>query len=71
MTALTNVLRELAGLFVDDGAFALAIIAVVALTGAVATLLPEVPLVAVGILLFGCLAALLSSVASLEPAGID
>jgi uncharacterized membrane protein YdjX (TVP38/TMEM64 family) len=63
MTALTNVLRELAGLFVDDGAFALVIIAVVALTGAVATLLPEVPLVAGGILLFGCLAALLSSVA--------
>lgn len=63
MTALTNVLRELAGLFVDDGAFALVIIAVVALTGAVATLLPEVPLVAGGILLFGCLVALLSSVA--------
>jgi uncharacterized membrane protein YdjX (TVP38/TMEM64 family) len=63
MTALTNVLRELAGLFVDDGAFALVIIAVVVLTGVVATLLPEVPLVAGGILLFGCLAALLSSVA--------
>ena len=63
MTALTNVLRELAGLFVDDGAFALVILAVVALTGAVATLLPEVPLVAGGILLFGCRAAPLSSVA--------
>jgi hypothetical protein len=60
MTALTNVLRELAGLFVDDGAFALVIIAVVVLTGVVATLLP---LVAGGILLFGCLAALLSNVA--------
>jgi hypothetical protein len=35
----------------------------VILTGVVATLLPEVPLVAGGILLFGCLAALLSSVA--------
>jgi uncharacterized membrane protein YdjX (TVP38/TMEM64 family) len=63
MTALTNVLRELAGLFVDDGALALVIMAVVVVAGVVATLLPEVPLVAGGILLFGCLAALLSSVA--------
>jgi uncharacterized membrane protein YdjX (TVP38/TMEM64 family) len=63
MTVLTNALRELAGLFVGDGALALVIIAVVVLTGVVATLLPEVTLVASGILLFGCLAALLSSVA--------
>jgi uncharacterized membrane protein YdjX (TVP38/TMEM64 family) len=63
MTVLTNALRELAGLFVDDGALALVIIAVVVLTGVVATLLPEVPLVVGGILLFGCLAALLLSVA--------
>ena len=62
MTVLTNALRELAGLFIDDGALARVIIAVVVLTGVVATLLPEVPLVAGGILLFGCLAALLSSV---------
>src|SRR5437773_2345365 len=58
MTVLTNALRELAGLFIDDGALARVIIAVVVLTGVVATLLPEVPLVAGGILLFGCLAAL-------------
>jgi hypothetical protein len=63
MTVLTNALRELAGLFVDDGALALMIIAVVVLTGVVAMLLPEVPLVAGGILLLGCLTALLSSVA--------
>jgi len=63
MTALTNVLRELAGLFVDDGALALMIIAIVALAGMVAMLMPEVPLAAGAILLFGCLAALLSSVA--------
>jgi hypothetical protein len=63
MTALTNVLRELAALFVDDGALALMIIAVVVLTGVVATLLPEMRLVAGGILLLGCLTALLSSVA--------
>ena len=63
MTALTNVLRELAGLFVDDGALALTIIAIVVLAGMVAMLMPDVPLAAGAILLFGCLAALLSSVA--------
>lgn len=63
MTALTNVLRELAGLFVDDGALALAIIAIVVLAGLMAMLMPDVPLAAGAILLFGCLAALLSSVA--------
>jgi hypothetical protein len=63
MIALTNVLRELAGLFVDDGALALAIIAIVVLAGMVAMLMPDVLLAAGAILLFGCLAALLSSVA--------
>jgi hypothetical protein len=63
MTALTNVLRELAGLFVDDGALALTIIAIVALAGMVTMLMPELPLAAGAVLLFGCLAALLWSVA--------
>jgi hypothetical protein len=63
MTALLSVLRELAGLFIDDGALALAIIAIVVLAGIVAMLMPGVPLAAGAILLFGCLAALLSSVA--------
>jgi uncharacterized membrane protein YdjX (TVP38/TMEM64 family) len=63
MTALTKVLRELAGLFVDDGALALTIIAIVVLAGMVAVLLPGVPLAAGAVLLFGCLAALLWSVA--------
>ena len=63
MTALINTLRELAGLFVDDGALALAIIAIVVLAGMVAMLMPDVPLAAGAVLLFGCLAALLSSVA--------
>ncbi|MEH2560751.1 hypothetical protein [Bradyrhizobium sp. AZCC 2289] len=63
MTVLTNALRELAGLFVDDGALALVIIAVVVLAGMVATLMPGAPLAAGAILLFGCLAALLASVA--------
>ena len=53
------VLRELVGLFVDDGALALAIIAIVALAGIMATMLPGVPLVAGAFLLFGCLGALL------------
>jgi hypothetical protein len=56
-------LRELAGLFVDDGALALAIIAIVALAGIVAMLIPDVPLAAGAILLFGCLGVLLSNVA--------
>jgi uncharacterized membrane protein YdjX (TVP38/TMEM64 family) len=60
---MTMLLRELAGLFVDDGALALAIIAVVVVAAIVAMLIPEAPLAAGAILLFGCLAALLVSVA--------
>ena len=56
-------LRELAGLFVDDGALALAILAVVGLAGMAAVLMPNTPLAAGAVLLFGCLAALVSSVA--------
>jgi uncharacterized membrane protein YdjX (TVP38/TMEM64 family) len=63
MIILVNALRELAGLFVDDGALALAIIAIVALAGMMATLLPGAPLVAGAVLLFGCLGALLVSAA--------
>jgi hypothetical protein len=61
MTILANALRELVGLFVDDGALALAIIAIVALAGIMAMLMPGVPLAAGAILLFGCLAVLLAS----------
>ena len=57
------VLRELAGLFVDDGSLALAILAVVLLAGVFATLMPDVPLAAGAILLLGCLAVLLANVA--------
>jgi ABC-type multidrug transport system permease subunit len=63
VTALANMLRELAGLFVDDGALALAIISVVVVAAIVAILITEVPLAAGAILLFGCLAALLVNVA--------
>jgi hypothetical protein len=58
---LSSVLREIAGLFVDDGALALAIIAIVAIAGVAATLMPDVPLAAGAILLFGCLGVLFSN----------
>jgi hypothetical protein len=60
---MTMLLRELAGLFVDDGALALAIIAVVVLAAIAAMLIPDVPLMAGAALLFGCLATLYASVA--------
>jgi hypothetical protein len=63
MTLLANVLRELAGLFVDDGTLALAIVAVVALAGMLAISMPDVPLAAGAVLLFGCLGVLLLNVA--------
>src|SRR5258705_4436671 len=71
MTVLTNALRELAGLFVDDGALALMIIAVVVLTGVAAGLLPEVALVAGGILFPWCLTAPPFSVARANKRLID
>jgi hypothetical protein len=61
MITLANVWRELAGLFVDDGALALAIITIVVLAAIMATLMPDVPLAAGAILLFGCLGVLLSN----------
>jgi hypothetical protein len=61
MRALANVFRELAGLFVDDGALALAIVAIVVLAGIMAVLMPDAPLAAGAVLLFGCLGVLLSN----------
>ena len=58
MTALITILRALARLFVDDGSFALAIIAVVLLAAAAAVLAPSRPIAAGVVLLGGCLAAL-------------
>jgi hypothetical protein len=63
MNTLGAVLRALAGLFVEDGALALEIVAVVVLAGISATLIPDVPLTAGGILLFGCLGVLFTNVA--------
>jgi hypothetical protein len=62
MSTLVAVLRELAGLFVDDGSLALEILAVVLLAGTSATLIPDVPLAAGGILLLGCLGVLFTNV---------
>jgi hypothetical protein len=63
MNAVVSVVRELVGLFVDDGSLALAILAVIALAGIFSTLIPDIPLAAGAILLFGCLGVLLANVA--------
>jgi hypothetical protein len=62
MTTLGAVLRELVRLFVDDGAFALQIVAVVVLAAIAANLMPETLSVAGVILLFGCSGVLLANV---------
>jgi hypothetical protein len=61
---LGSVFRELAGLFVDDGALAIAIVTIVAVAGVLAILMPDVPLAAGAVLLFGCLGVLFSSAVS-------
>ena len=62
MNTLGAAFRELAGLFVDDGALALQILAVVALAGISTWLIPDLPLAAGAILLLGCLGVLLTNV---------
>jgi hypothetical protein len=62
MTAIASLLRELIGLFVDDGALALALVAVVAAAGLVALLVPAASWPGGCILLFGCLGALVVNV---------
>jgi hypothetical protein len=62
MTTLTVLWRELAGLFVDDGRLALAILAMVALAAILAVLIPTAPLIAGGVLLLGCLGVLFGNV---------
>jgi hypothetical protein len=63
MNMLIAVLRELIGLFVDDGSLALMILAVVILAGIFATLVPDPQLAAGAVLLFGCLGVLFANVA--------
>jgi hypothetical protein len=59
MNSLWALLRELAGLFVDDGSLALQIVTIVLLAAISSTFIPTFPLATGGILLFGCLGALL------------
>jgi hypothetical protein len=62
MKALMKVFVELAGLFVDDGWLALAIIGVVAVTALVAALAPHGPVAAGIVLLVGCPGVLFGNV---------
>ena len=62
MTVLTNVCKLLVGLFVDDGALALAIIVIVLLSWIVAAFFPDSPLLAGVVLLAGSLFVLLANV---------
>jgi hypothetical protein len=62
MKIVLGALTELLGLFVEDGALALAIVAIVALAGGVAALLPAAPAASGAILLVGCLAVLFTNV---------
>ena len=57
-------LQELAGLFVEDGALALAIIGVVVLAGLVAAFVPAQSWLSGIILLLGCLGVLVTNVAT-------
>jgi hypothetical protein len=62
MKTLIGIAASLAGLFVEDGAFALAILVVVAASGIWAVLFPNATSVSGAILLVGCLGVLLLNV---------
>jgi hypothetical protein len=62
MSILAAILREVAGLFVDDGSLALAILGVVAIAAILAALAPDLPLLAGATLVLGCLGVLLGNV---------
>ena len=62
MTIIASGFRMLLGLFVDDGALALAIMIVVLLAWTFSILLPNRPLVTGAVLLIGCLGALFANV---------
>jgi energy-coupling factor transporter transmembrane protein EcfT len=63
MKNLAALLGQLAGMFVEDGALALAIIGVVVLAGLVAVLVPAESWLSGIILLLGCLGVLVTNVA--------
>ena len=62
MRMLATVFRTLVGLFIDDGALALAILMIVLLSGILSVLRPDMPLAAGGVLLIGSLGALSANV---------
>ena len=62
MKVIGALFREVLGLFVDDGALALEIVAVVALVTLFAALVPSLPLLTGSILALGCLGVLLANV---------
>jgi hypothetical protein len=62
MSALAVALREIVGLFVDDGALALAIIAVIVVAGLVTVFAPAAVWASGGILVLGCLGVLVVNV---------
>jgi hypothetical protein len=64
MKTFINILRELAGLFIDDGLLAAAIGAVVVSAASVAAIAPAAPIAAGIVLLAGCLGVLCSNVRS-------
>ncbi|HVA12255.1 MAG TPA: hypothetical protein VNF99_03315 [Stellaceae bacterium] len=64
MSAPVAVLRELAGLFIDDGALALAILAIVACAGISGAVMPNGLVVGGIVLLVGCPGILLANVLS-------
>ena len=64
MKTLIGIAASLAGLFVEDGALALAILGVVAAAGVCAALVPSAAPASGAILLFGCLGVLLLNVLS-------
>ena len=62
MTLLVTIFRMLLGLFVDDGALALATIGIVLLSWILAMFRPDIPLAAGALLVVGCLAVLVANV---------
>jgi hypothetical protein len=62
MKTLLDIAVGLAGLFVEDGALALAILGVVAAAGLCAVVVPTAGPVSGAILLFGCLGVLVLNV---------
>jgi hypothetical protein len=61
VSVLTRILRELAGLFVDDGWLAAAILGVVALAAATAALAPAASLAAGAVLVCGLTGVLIAN----------